>query len=277
MKNLRAGFTSCIAGVLGACVTAALLAQSDYVVGPQDVLAITVWDQTDLSGKYTVETDGTFTFPLIGRVTAGGLTLRSVEEELKKRLAAGFFRNPQVSVAVDQYRSQQIFIIGEVRNPGPVALAGEMTLIEALARAGSTTPSAGSEALVVRAPTGSQRSGPTLPNQQDPNSVTRVDLRDLQSGALSQNVNLRDGDTVFVPRAATIFVYGHVKNPGEYAIKRDTTVRQALSLAGGATDRGSDGRIKIVRLVEGKEKEIDAKLNDVVQSGDTVMVRERLF
>ena len=112
---------------------------NDYVVGPQDVLTITVWDESDLTGRYSVEADGTFTFPLIGRVQVGGLTLRAVEEELTKQLLDGFFQNPQVSVAIEQYRSQQIFVVGEVRNPGTYPLVGDMSLIEALARAGSTT------------------------------------------------------------------------------------------------------------------------------------------
>src|SRR3989338_11291372 len=59
---------------------------TDYVVGPQDVLTITSYDQADLSGKFTIEADGTFTYPLIGRFKEGGLTLRAVEEGLKKRL-----------------------------------------------------------------------------------------------------------------------------------------------------------------------------------------------
>ena len=81
--------------------SAAVVAQSppaDYVVGPQDVLTVQVFDQPDLGGKYTVETDGTFSFPLIGRVTAGGMTLRKVETELKKQLADGYFTNPQVTL-----------------------------------------------------------------------------------------------------------------------------------------------------------------------------------
>src|SRR5450756_470524 len=98
----------------------------DYVIGPQDVLTIQVFDQADLGGKYTVETDGTFSFPLIGRITAGGLTLRKFETELKKRLADGYFKNPQVTVAVELYRSQRVFVMGEVRNPGPVPLTGGM-------------------------------------------------------------------------------------------------------------------------------------------------------
>src|SRR5579862_8269601 len=126
---------------------------TDYRVGPQDVLTITSYDQADLSGRFTVEADGTFTFPLIGRVKAGGLTLRGVEAELKKRLKdEGYFRNPQITVSVDQFKSQKIFIVGEVRAPGPYLLSGNISLIEALARAGSTLPSAGGEALIIHLP-----------------------------------------------------------------------------------------------------------------------------
>ena len=101
---------------------------------------------------------------------------------------------------------------------------------------------------------------------------------DLQGGQLSQNIALQDGDTIFVPRAETIYVFGQVKNPGAYPLKtKDTTVLQALSLAGGVTDRGSTSRIKIVRLIDGKKVEIKAKLGDPVLPGDTLIVRERFF
>jgi polysaccharide biosynthesis/export protein len=251
----------------------------EYLIGPQDVLTVTVWDSPDLSGKFTVETDGSFTFPLIGRVKAGGLTLRQFEAELKKKLADGYFKNPQVSVAVETYRSQRIFIVGEVRNPGTYQLTGDMTLIEAIARAGSTTPAAAPEAIVVRAPAGKQADGPVLPGQrEDAPDSQRVNLRDLQSGVLSQSVALRDGDTIFVPRAESIYVFGQVKNPGAYALQSvETTVLQALALAGGVTDRGAANRIKIVRVVNGEKQEIKVKLTDLVQPGDSVIVPERFF
>jgi polysaccharide biosynthesis/export protein len=252
--------------------------QADYIVGPQDVLNITVWDQNDLSGKFTVETDGSFTFPLIGRLQAGGLTLRQIETELKKRLADGYFKNPQLTVAVETYRSQRVFITGEVRTPGTYTLTGDMSLIEALSRAGSTTQYAGNECVIVRAGDGKATAGPLLPNQAEGATSIRVDLKELQSGALSKNVPLRDGDTIFVPKAETVYVFGQVKNPGAYALQnKDTSVLQALSLAGGVTDRGSTGRIKIVRIVNGKKTEIKVSLTDLVRPGDTVMVPERFF
>jgi protein involved in polysaccharide export with SLBB domain len=108
----------------------------DYTIGPQDVLAITSYDQADLSGKFTVEADGTFTYPLIERVRAGGLTLRQLEAQLRKQLVdGGFFKNPQITVAVESYKSQKVFVVGEVRLPGPYTLSGNMTLVEVLSRA----------------------------------------------------------------------------------------------------------------------------------------------
>jgi len=252
---------------------------TDYIIGPQDVLAITVWDQDDLSGKFSVEADGTFTFPLVGRVKVGGMTLRQAEAEVKRLLMDGFFKNPQLTVAVEQFRSQRIFIVGEVRNPGSYPLTGDMTLIEALARSGSTLPSASDEVLLVRAKPGAKADGPTMPSGDgEGNDVTRVDLKDLQSGAaFAHNMQLRDGDTIFVARAESVYVFGYVKNPGSYSIKKDTTVLQALSLAGGVTDRGATGRIKVVRLVGGKKVELKVQLDFVVQPFDTIIVPERFW
>jgi len=251
-------------------------AATDYIIGPQDVLTITSFDQEDLSGKYPVDADGTFTFPLIGRVKAGGLTLRELETELKRLLKDGFFKDPQVAVGVDSYKSQKIHIVGEVRNPGTFALTGDMSLIEAIARAGSSLPNASGEILIVRAKAGQSTSGPVMPNGSE-TDVTTVDLKELQSGALRQSVALRDGDTIFVPRAETVYVFGQVKLPGAYPIQRNTTVLQALSLAGGVSERGATGRIKIVRLENGKTVEVRVKLSDIVRPGDTIMVPERFF
>lgn len=224
--------------LLSASLPAQQQQPTNYIIGAQDVLMITMFDQEDLSGKYPVDADGTFTFPLIGRVKAGGLTLRGLEEELKKKLKDGFFNDPQLSVGVEQYLSQKIHIVGEVRNPATYALTGDMSLIEAIARAGSTLPTASGEVLIVRPKAGAARDGPTMPNSEQ-TEIRTVDLKQLQSGALSQNEALKDGDTIFVPRAESVFVFGQVKNPGAYPVQRNTTVLQALSLAGGVNERGA--------------------------------------
>ena len=248
----------------------------DYVIGAQDVLSIAVFDQADLGGKYAVELDGSFTFPLIGRVQAGGTTIRNFETQLKKKLADGFFKNPQVTVAIEQYRSQRVFVTGEVRSPGAYPLTGDMTLIEALAKAGSTTPTASEEAVVVRGTKGFE--GPAALDAAGDREILRFNLKDLQSGAGSvRNIDLRDGDTIYIARAELVYIFGEVKNPAAYPIKTDTTVLQALSLAGGVTPNGAINRTKIIRIVEGDKKEISVKLTAIVQPGDTIMVPERYF
>lgn len=281
MRTRAARASSACAGLVALVCAARLDAQTpavtDYVVGPQDVLTITCYDQADLSGKFTVEADGTFTYPLIGRFKAGGLTLRNVEAGLKQRLKEErYFTNPQMTVAVETYKSQKIFIVGEVRTPGSYPLSGSMSLVEAIARAGSTLPTASGEAVIVHA--GEAAAGPTMPTRDSDANVVRVNLRDLENGVFSQNTSLRDGDTIFVPRAESIYVFGQVKNPGAYALRqRDTTVLQALSLAGGVTDRGTTGRIKIIRIIDGEKREMKVKLSEVVQAGDTIVVPERFF
>jgi polysaccharide biosynthesis/export protein len=252
---------------------------TDYVVGPQDVLTITSYDQNDLSGRFSVEADGTFTYPLIGRVKAGGLTLRQVEAQVKKQLKdGGFFNNPQITVAVEQYKSQKVFINGEVRVPGTYPLSGNMNLVEALARAGSTLPTANGEVVIVHRESDKASPEPLSQPKDDSPNIVRVNLRDLENGVFSQNAVLRDGDTIFVLRAETVYVFGQVKAPNAYPLQqRNTTVLQALSLAGGVTDRGSTSRIVIIRIVNGEKKEIKVKLTDLVQPGDTIVVRERFF
>ena len=260
-----------LAGTFAAAQSAA-----DYVIGPADVLTIQLFDQPDLSGKFTVEADGSFSFPLIGRITAGGLTLRGFETALKRQLADGYFRNPQVSVAVEQYRSQRVFVMGEVRQPGPVSLTGGMTLIEALSRAGSTLPTASGEVAIVRAPPG-YSGGPLNPGQEGGSEIFRASIRELESGSLSQNIQLRDSDTIFVPRAETAYVFGHVKNPGAYGIQKNTTVLQALALAGGVTENGAMNRVQIIRIEKGQKRELKVKLTDRVHPEDTIIVPQRFF
>ena len=265
MKRTLLALTSSLVVLLLLAGTAR--AQTSYVLGAQDVITVTDLGEEDLSRKYTIEQDGTFTFPLIGRVTAKGLTLRELEGELTRKLVAGkFYNNPEVSVAIDAYQSQRITVVGKVNAPGEYPLTSDMTLLSALAKAGFVTPDAGREALVVR----KLRSG------SDENEIVRVDLVKLQAGDMSLNLVLRDGDTINVPKAQMAFVNGQVKSPGAYPVENGMTVLQFLSLAGGLTDRGSDKRINILRV--GTEKELKGvKLTDLVEPGDTITVGSRIW
>jgi len=248
---------------------------ASYHIGPQDELRITVFGEDDLSQLYRVDSDGFITMPLIARVAAAGLTPIELQERIRMALANGFLRNPQVSVQVNQFKSQSVIVSGEVRNPGRVQMTeGHMTLLEALAQAGSPTSSAADEVIVVHQP----RPNPTAgPNAMTERQTVTVSLKDLQLGKAGQDVVLEDGDLINVPVAQRFFIQGFVRNPGTYVISSGMTVRQAIALAGGLNERGSDRRIKVTRLVKGKVEEQSIELDDKVQPNDTVTIQGRFF
>ena len=259
---------------------------NSYVVGPRDVLAIAFPGEPRLTGKFTVETDRTFTYPYVGRVQAGGMTLREVEAELRRQLLdGGFYKDPQLIVTVEQYRSRNVFVVGEVRTPGTYSLSGTMRLAETLALAGWMLPTASGEAVIV--PAGSEAmeilSSTEIerrwPKAEDPNAtrVTRVNLRELEMGDHPENVALSDGDTVFVLRGDNIYLVGQVKNPDTYIMRQGTTVSQALALGGGITRRAATSRIQIVRMVNGERKKMKVDLGAALLPGDAIVVPERHF
>lgn len=260
-------------GLLGA---PAQTETANYVIGADDVLTVTVYNEPQLSGRFRVENDGQFSYPFLGRIKAGGVTAADLAAVIRGRLAEGYLRNPQVTVEVDQFRSQSVFVMGEVRTPGKYVLSGSMTLIEALAQAGSTTSSAGGEVLILHPKKPGQAGSPTLPDLGDAD-VQRVNLREIEVGRMSKNVVIQDGDTIFVPKADRFFVTGLVRTPGSFVLEPNTTILQAISMAGGVTERGSTRRLRVTRLIEGKRKDFDAKLTDLVQPGDTITVRQRLL
>jgi polysaccharide biosynthesis/export protein len=248
-----------------------------YMVGPDDLLTVTVFDEPDLSGKYRVDGDGSITFPLIGRVQAAGLTIPVLQERIRSMLATGYIRYPQVRVEIDQYKSQNVFVIGEVRAPGKYTLSGSMSLIEALALAGSPTAAASNELIVVHPKKTGQGSPQAATDPDGDVERTRVNLKDLQLGKAGLEIVLEDGDTIYVPKAQIFYVNGYVIHPGSYVLDPGMTVLQAISLAGGLSERGSDRGIKIVRMVNGRREEIDAKVTDAVQANDTILIRQRFF
>jgi polysaccharide export outer membrane protein len=248
------------------------------VASANDVLRVTVVDQPTLSGKYTVNSDGTVMLPLVGPLRAGGLPVEAIETELVKRLANGYLKEPRLSVAIERSRQATAFVVGEVRQAGSYPLSADMTLIELLARAGWTTDKAANVVVVTR------RRGAALPDRPADSArslgpeVIRFNLRQLQAGTASAaDIIVADGDTVFVPKAGSVYVVGEVKNPGTFAVEENTTVLQALALAGGLTERGSFKRVRIIHESDTEKKPVKADVNTIVQAGDTIVVGESLF
>ena len=247
---------------------------SEYVVGPQDVLRIAVFGEDDLKREVSLDSEGTFDFPYIGRIKAGGLTARAISEQVSARLKT-FYVNPQVTVEVLKFRSQNVFVFGQVHAPGQYALSGNMSVLQALAAAGSPTAAAASYVVISR-PGGSE---PRLPNGEPGGGTSlRITLKELQSGQIPASFALRDGDTITIPKADTIFVTGQVKIPGPYVIEHELTVMQAIAMAGGASEKGAPNRVRIFRTVDGKQQEVKGvKLSDPVKPGDTIDVPQRYF
>jgi len=250
-------------------------AEAPYVLGAADVVVINVLGQNSLSGRYQIGDDGAFEFPLIGRVEARGKDTEALERELTDRLSKGYLRKPQISVAMAEYASQRVYVIGEVRVPGVVTVTGHITLLGAISRAGGLAESAGGELMLIRPADGGAAMGPSLPSEPNATVVFRANTRDLRTGTLAKNDVLQPGDTIFVPRAQSFQVLGQVRNPGSFTFEPGMTVLRALSLAGGATELGASNRLKILRLVDGAQKEIRAKYPDPLQPGDTLFVPTR--
>jgi polysaccharide export outer membrane protein len=242
------------------------LAPAKYMIGPQDLLKITVFDETDLTNSYRVDSDGFITFPYINRVSAGGLTLGELQDRIRTLLSAGYIKNPQVRVEIGEFKSQSVLVSGEVRAPGKITMTGTMTLLEALAAAGSATSAASSELTIAHPKKGVEGDA----------DLDRINWKDLQLGK-GTDVALQDGDIINIPKAQTFFITGQVRNGGSFVLEPGMTVQQAIALAGGLTERGSDRGITATRLVNGKSVEVSLKLEDKVQANDTIIIRQRFF
>jgi polysaccharide export outer membrane protein len=245
-----------------------------YTLGPQDQLRITVFDEPELTNSYRIDSDGFITFPMINKVAASGITPPELQDRIRSMLASGYIRNPQVRVEVEGYKSQSVIVSGEVRTPGKLMMTGSMSLVEALAAAGSPTSAASNEVSVSR-----QRrlANGTVPDENDV-EIIRVNLKMLQLGQAGRDLQLQDGDLVNVPKAQTFFITGQVRNSGSLVWEPGMTVQQAVALAGGLTDRGSDRRIKADRIMpDGKVVEVSLHLEDKVQPNDTIKISTKIF
>jgi polysaccharide biosynthesis/export protein len=254
-------------------------APATYQVGPSDVLGIKVFGEDALNNSYTVDSDGSITFPLLGRVQVSGQTTREIEAHLIKLLKDDYIRNPQLSVEIATYRSRSIFVIGEVKSPGRYTINGPQTLLEVIAHAGSTTATASDTIIVQRYKDGiaAAVAAPALPGDSRAVEVFRVSLNDLREGRLNVNILLQDSDTIIVPPAERFHVTGFVRQPGAFVLRPGMTVRQAIAEAGGIAERGSSRGVKIIRKENGKEVELDADMGDLVRPNDIIRIRQRLI
>ena len=161
---------------------------ANYVIGNDDILAINVWKEADISRTVPVRSDGKISLPLAGEVQAGGKTPRALKAEITEKLKS-YISEPEVTVIVQEMRSKKFNILGQVARPGSYPITNSMTVLDGLALAGGFRDFAKKKSIYVlrRAPDGSQKRLP-------------FNYKDVIAGKNGdQNVRLEPGDTVVVP------------------------------------------------------------------------------
>ena len=243
-------------------------AQGREVLGPGDSVRITVFQNPDLTAETRISDRGSIVFPLVGEVKLSGLTVAEAGSRIADQLKRGnFIVNPQVTVAVMQVRSRLVYVLGEVTRPGTYPLEENGTrLTDILTLAGGVSASGGNTVTVVLT-----RGGKTEKREIDVPAMFR-------SGNLAENIEIANGDTLYVQRAPVFYIYGEVQHAGVFRLEPNMVVMQALSLGGGLTARGSEKKISIQRrLANGKFARLEAKLTDPINVDDIIYVSESLF
>ena len=241
---------------------------AEYHLGSGDVIRINVYQNPDLALETRVTEAGIVSYPLLGTIQLGGLSVTAAEKLIADGLRNGnFVKNPQVTIVVVLVRGNQASVLGQVNRPGryPIEVA-DMRLTDLLATAGGTAPG-GADIVVV---TGTRNGQPFR---------QEVDLPTLfASGGAGKDFFVINGDTVWVDRQPVVYIYGEVQRPGAMRLERDMTLLQALATGGGLTARGTDKGIKVHRKGDaGKVQVIEPVMTDTLREGDVVFVRESLF
>ena len=247
----------------------ALDAAAEYRLGAGDVIRISVYQSQDLSIETRLSENGVISYPLLGAVRLGGLTIGDAEKRITDGLIKGdFIKNPQVTLVLVQVRGSQVSVLGQVGRPGryPLELAGTR-LSDVLAQAGGVVPTVGGDTITV---VGAREGKPFRKQVDLPQVFNTTDRR--------EDIVLAGGDAVYVERAPLVYIYGEVQRPGQLRLERGMTLLQGLAAGGGLTQRGTDKGIRIHRRnAEGKQEVLQPGMDETLRDGDVIYVRESLF
>jgi polysaccharide biosynthesis/export protein len=241
----------------------------DYLVGEGDVLKVMVYDNPDLETTTRISGNGIIIFPLIGEIRIDGHNVAEVGQIISRKLAKGFINDPQVSVFVEEFRSQKTVIMGEVKVPGLYELSGPTSLMEVISTAGGLTVNAGDLVTIKR----------KNPSKPDSDKIISVNLKNLLEKKENEaNLIIIDGDSVFVPRAGVFYVTGQVQKPAAYKLEQGTSVIKAITMAGGFTDLAAQRKVQIIRKVENEEVVLKkVPLHTPILAEDVIVVPESFF
>ena len=265
----RAATATAAAPAAPAPAPAVAAVPEQYRIGAGDTVRITVYQSPDLSLETRVNESGDITYPLLGRVNLGGLTINAAEARLAQALKKGeIVKDPQVLIVVTNVRANQVNVLGQVGKPGrlPLDLAN-MRLTEVISMAGGIIAGAGSDTVVLIG----RRNGQPFRYEADLPKI-------FAPGGSNDDIVVMPGDTIWVDRAAQIYVYGEIQHTGALRLERGMTVMQAVAAAGGATPRGTLKGLKISRRgPDGRIQTIEPSMEDTLKDGDVMYIRESLF
>ena len=168
-------------------------------------------------------------------------------------------------------RAAKVTALGEFMRPGLIGLRGKSTLMEVISNAGGVTANAGDTLFIQR----SLIKGGTDPKNEVTIPINLTKL--FEMGDVTLNVPVLDGDSIYVPKAAFVYVNGEVKNPGAYKITKGLTVLRCITLAGGFTQKARKSKPELIRKSDKGEVTIAAQLDDLVQPDDIIVVPESFF
>jgi polysaccharide export outer membrane protein len=242
-----------------AATAASAGADQTYILGPADVIEVSIPGRTDFTTRGRISETGSIELPFLGAVTAQGRTSTALADEISRALdKGGFFTHPIISVEIVSYASKYVTVLGQVANPGLVPVDRPYHLSEILARVGGVKES-GADYVVLRPDKGAER---------------RLPVETLATGDSSEDPYVSPGDKIYSPRADLFYVTGQVTAPGAFALVPDMTVAMAVARAGGVNAEGSLGKIQITRKgVKRPQRDLNAK----VEPGDVIFIGERLF
>ncbi len=241
---------------------------AQYRLAAGDVIRISVYQSADLTLETRLTEAGTISYPLLGSVALAGLTVSEAEKRIADGLRTGnFVKQPQVSVAVQQVRGNQVSVLGQVGRPGRYPLeTGNVQLTDMIATAGGVIPGGADQVVVV-----GTRNGQPYRAEIDLPSV-------FGAGRRANDLTLQNGDVIWVERAPMIYMYGEVQKPGALRLERGMTVMQALAASGGLTQRGTERGLRVHRRdAEGKVRIIEPAMTDRLQGEDIIYIRESVF
>jgi len=236
----------------------------DYVIGPGDLLVISALDVSEMEkAKVRVSSEGFVRLPLIGAIRTKGLTARALENEIATLLGEKYVHNPQVSVFIEEYRSQRVAVLGEVNKPGVYEISERRTITDMLAQAGGLSANADQVVYIVRKTASVGASPPSS------GEIVKVDLEQLLAGQdPSLAMKVGSGDVISVPKSGDFFLGGAVRKPGSYPVKGKLTADQAIYLGGGLADDADMTEVQILRDVGGPKKEVfQVDLEQLLKNG----------